>query len=71
MSCLPGWEAGWLLSYTFSQSENGIYLYTRSNGSLFILAHLCAKTTVRKVLTCKMLFADDAALTAHSEEALQ
>jgi len=60
-----------LLSYAFSQSEDGVYLHTRSDGSLFNLARLRAKTKVRKVLLREMLFADDAALTAHTEEALQ
>lgn len=35
------------------------------------MARLCAKTKVRMVLIREMLFADDAALTAHTEEALQ
>ncbi|XP_037774604.1 uncharacterized protein LOC119571296, partial [Penaeus monodon] len=60
-----------LLSYAFSQSEDGVYIHTRSDGSLFKLARLRAKTKVRQVLIREMLFADDAALTAHSEEALQ
>ncbi|PFX15042.1 putative uncharacterized transposon-derived protein F52C9.6 [Stylophora pistillata] len=60
-----------LLRYAFSQSEEGIYLHTRSDGSLFNLARLRAKTKVRKVLIREMLFADDAAITAHTETALQ
>ncbi|XP_076471172.1 uncharacterized protein LOC143301052 [Babylonia areolata] len=60
-----------LLSYVFSQSEDGVYLHSRSDGSLFNLARLRAKTKVRQVLIREMLFADDAALTTHSEEALQ
>ena len=60
-----------LLSYAFSQSEDGVYLHTRSDGNLFNLARLRAKTKVRRVLIREMLFADDAALTAHAEEALQ
>ena len=60
-----------LLRYAFSESEEGIYLHTRSDGSLFNLARLRAKTKVRKVLVREMLFADDAAITAHTETALQ
>ena len=60
-----------LLSYAFSQSDDGVYLHTRSDGNLFNLARLRAKTKVRKVLIRELLFADDAALTAHTEEALQ
>ena len=51
--------------------RGGVYLHTTSDGNLFNLTRLRAKTKVWKVLTREMLFADDAALTAHSEEALQ
>lgn len=60
-----------LLSYAFKESEDGVYLHTRSDGNLFNLARLRAKTKVRKVLIREMLFADDAALAAHTEESLQ
>ncbi|XP_076461700.1 uncharacterized protein LOC143294154 [Babylonia areolata] len=60
-----------LLPYAFSQSEDGVYLHNRSDGSLFNLARLRAKTKVRQFLICEMLFADDAALTTQSEEPLQ
>ena len=60
-----------LLSYALRESEEGIYLHTRSDGSLFNLARLRAKTKVRKVLVREMLFADDAAIPAHTETALQ
>ena len=60
-----------LLRHAFSESEEGIYLHTRSDGSLFNLARPRAKTKVRKVLVREMLFADDAAITAHTETALQ
>ena len=55
-----------LLPYAFSQSEDGVYLHTRSDGYLFNLARLRAKTKVRKVLIWELLFADDAVLTAHA-----
>ncbi|XP_076043737.1 uncharacterized protein LOC143026842 [Oratosquilla oratoria] len=38
-----------LLSYAFNQSEDGVYIHTRNDGSLFNLARLRAKTKVRKV----------------------
>ena len=60
-----------LLRYAFSQSEEDVYLHTRSDGSLFNLARLRAKTKGRKVLIRELLFADDDALTAHTEAALQ
>jgi hypothetical protein len=56
-----------LLRYAFSESENGIFLHTRSDGNLFNLARLRAKTKMCK----EILFADDAALAAHTEAALQ
>ena len=60
-----------LLEFAFDDSEDGIFIHTRSSGGLFNLARLRAKTKIRKVLIREMLFADDAALAAHSEEAMQ
>ncbi|XP_051973121.1 probable RNA-directed DNA polymerase from transposon BS isoform X1 [Xyrauchen texanus] len=60
-----------LLTHAFSKAEEGIYIYTRTDRNLYNIARLQAKTKVRKVLIREMLFADDAALTAHSEVALQ
>ena len=60
-----------LLTHAFSQSSDGIYLHTRSDGGLYNLARLKAKTLVRRVLIRDMLFADDAALVTHTAEALQ
>ena len=60
-----------LLRFAFSRSEDGVYLHTRSDGKLFNLSRLKAKAKIRTVLIRKMLFADDAALTSHTEEGLQ
>ena len=60
-----------LLPYLFHESEDGIFVHTRSNDNLFNLWHLRAKTKVHRVLTREMLFADDAALATYSQEALQ
>ena len=60
-----------LLTHAFSGNEDGVYLHTRSNGRLFNLARLRTKTKVRHVTIREALFADDAALVTHSEEALQ
>ncbi len=60
-----------LLRHAFSQSKDGVFIHTRSDGNLFNLARLRAKTKVRRVLIREMMFADDAALTAHTDEALQ
>ncbi|XP_035688750.1 SCO-spondin-like [Branchiostoma floridae] len=60
-----------LLSQAFDASTDGVYLHTRSDGKLFNLARLRSKTKVRTVLLREMLFADDAALAAHTVAALQ
>ena len=60
-----------LLRHAFGSSEDGIFLHTRSDGNLFNLSRLRAKSKIRSVLIRELLFADDAALATHSEEALQ
>ena len=60
-----------LLKFAFERSIEGVHLHTRSDGKLFNLARLRAKTKVRTVLIREMLFADDAALSSHTEEDLQ
>ncbi|XP_064423488.1 uncharacterized protein LOC135360406 [Latimeria chalumnae] len=60
-----------LLNCAFKDMEGGVYLHTRSDGKLFNLLRLKAKTKVRKVLIRELLLADDAALIAHDEDLLQ
>ena len=60
-----------LLRHTFGTAQEGIYLWTRSDGSLFNLAHLNARTKVREALIRDMLFADDAAVMTHTHRKLQ
>ena len=62
---------GLLLKHAFDTTTEGIYLRTRSDGRLFNLARLRAKTKVREVLIRDMLFADDAAVVAHTQDDLQ
>ena len=57
-----------LLKHAFDTTTEGIYLRIRSDGRLFKLARLRAKTKVREVLIRDMLFADDAAVVAHTQE---
>ena len=59
-----------LLYFAFRHSNEGVHLHNRSEGKLFNLARLKAKTKVRIVLIKEMLFADDAALISHTEEGL-
>ena len=48
-----------------------MYQHTRTDGRLFSLSRLRAKTKVRETLIRDMLFADDAAVTSHTEQQLQ
>ena len=50
------------LKHVFGTSNEGVFLHTRSDGWLFKLAKLRAKTKRRKKIIRDMLFADDAAL---------
>ncbi|KAI8484473.1 hypothetical protein Bbelb_377440 [Branchiostoma belcheri] len=52
-------------------STDGVYLHTISDGKLFNLTRLRSRTKVRSIPLREMLFADDAALAAHRERALQ
>ena len=60
-----------LLSHAFKSSSDGVYLHTRSDGKLFSIARLRAKTKVTEILIREMLYADDAALASHTEDGLQ
>lgn len=60
-----------LLTFAFRQFEEGVYLHTWSNGKLFNLVRLQAKTKVGAVLIWEMLFGDDAAMATHTEKDLQ
>ena len=60
-----------LLRHAFGTAQEGIYLQTRSDGSLFNLAHLKARTKVCEALIRDMLFADDAAVMTHTQRELQ
>ena len=60
-----------LLRQAFGTAQEGIYLQTRSDGSLFNLAHLKARTKVYEALIRDMLFGDDAAVVTHTQRELQ
>ena len=60
-----------LLKQAFGTAEEGIYLHTRTDGKLFNPSRLKAKTKVKKTVIRDMLFADDAAIAAHSPSQLQ
>ena len=58
-----------MLKHAFGSAAEGIYLWTRTDGKLFHLSRLRAKSQLRCLHD--FLFADDAAVTAHSAEGLQ
>ena len=60
-----------LLKHAFGDANEGIFLRTRSDGRLFSLARLRAKTKVSLAMIRDMLFADDAGIASHTEEELQ
>lgn len=60
-----------VLTDAFRSSGDGVHLYTRSDGKLFNLSRLRARTKVRKIMIREILFADDAALVSHSQAGLQ
>ena len=60
-----------VLKHAFRTSTKGVYLHTRSYGRLFNLARLRAKTKIREVLIRDLFFADDAAVTSHTEQNLR
>ena len=50
---------------------DGMYIRFRTDGSLLNLRRLLGRTKTIEELTTELLFADDCALLAHTEEALQ
>ena len=60
-----------LLKRAFGSSSLGIKLHTRIDGNLFNLARLRAKRKLKNFTVRDLLFADDAALVAHSAQDLQ
>ena len=68
---LFGTFVGLFLKHVLDTTTEGIYFRTRSDDRLFNLARLRAKTKVSKVLIRDMLFADDAAVVAHTQDELQ
>ena len=60
-----------LLRYAFADCPEDVYVRMRSDGKLFNIARLRAKTKVYEVLIRGLLLADEAVLTSHSEQGLQ
>ena len=60
-----------LLKHAFGESTKGIYLQTRSDGNLFKLSKLIAKTRVHGKYVHDLIFADDVAIKIHTPEDLK
>ena len=64
-----------LFSITLREAKedlpDGIYIRFRTDGSLFNLRRLLARTKTIEELITELLFANDCALLAHTEKALQ
>ena len=62
-----------MLSHAFQDldDEDAVYIRYRLDGNLFNLRRLKSHTKTLQVLVRELLFADDAALVAHTETALQ
>ena len=60
-----------LLKQAFGTATAEVYLRTTSDGRLFNLVRLKAKTKVHEITIRDMLFADAAAVTSHTEQELQ
>lgn len=59
------------LQHDFDGSEDGVYLKTRFEASLFNLKRLTSKTRTTEELIIEFLFADDPTIEAHSKIELQ
>ncbi|KAL8591100.1 hypothetical protein ACOMHN_058753 [Nucella lapillus] len=60
-----------VLNHAVRDIQDGVYLKYRMDGSLFDLRYLNAKTKKTERTILEALFADDCALMAHTESALQ
>ena len=60
-----------LLNQDFGDAKEGIYLGTRSDGKLFNLSRLRAKSKVQMKCLYDFLLADDTAINGHSDVELQ
>jgi len=54
-----------------SYLSKGVYIRTRSDGRLFNVARLKTHSKTREICICELLYADDSALVATEQGALQ
>ena len=60
-----------MLHQAFRNTTEGVYMHTRMDGDLFNLQRLRSKKNIEEVIIRDLLFADDAAIVAHTAEDLQ
>ena len=60
-----------VLSHAVTDTKDGMYLKYRTDGSLFDLHRLSAKTKIVKKIILEALFANNCTLMVHKESALQ
>ena len=60
-----------LLKHVFKRSTDGAYLHSGSDGCLFNISRLCAKTKTRTVTIRHLLFADDVAMVSYQQDGFQ
>ncbi len=60
-----------IMNHTVKDLDLGIYIKNRTDGSVFDLRRLSARTKTLEKLIREALFADDSALVAHTEQDLQ
>ena len=58
-------------SNNLSDGQHGVFLCSRTDGKLFNMARLRAKTRCKEVCVQELLYADDTAMVAQSIEDLQ
>ncbi|KAL8601457.1 hypothetical protein ACOMHN_000399 [Nucella lapillus] len=68
---LFGFLFSMMLLYAFKDSDPGIQITYRTDGGILNTQRLKAKTKVTKSLVRDLLYADDCAIVAHSEDDLQ
>ena len=61
----------YVIRHAFQGNDEGIYLKTRYDGRLFNVSRFRSKTKLKESTVRELLFADGAALFAHSAESLQ
>ena len=60
-----------VLNVAFKSCNHGVYVRYRTSGSVFNIRRFAARTKIFTILVRDLLYADDCALVAHTEEDMQ